>query len=422
MITQKTRVVSVIRRPVPLAILALGLSGCSSGSGSSNPPPLTVTALATQTAVQGQSLTFAVVGTNPTPGTTLVYSVSSAPQGVAINAATGVVTWNPTYDEIGTHRLNFTVSNGPLSATQTVMVQVAPDAAVDNTIAPPGGTLDPLTIPKDVTPLVIPPVTINKGTADSYEIAVRQFKQQILPGGIWNTLNGRPDAFPATTVWGDGPNADPTPDSTALGGGAGIAPASNSQFNYPAYTVETRANTPVKVRWINGLVDANNHYLPHLLPVDQTLHWANPTQECADSTSRTNCMGMDPTPYTGPVPIIKHVHAAHVAGHSDGFPEARWLPAASNIPAGYARSGSFFDDPTGVNPGNPGYADFLYRNDQPATTLWYHDHAPGMTRIYAGPAGFWLIRGNHTPLIGGGPVVPDAVDDSGMMRPFVVSP
>lgn len=101
----------------------------------------------------------------------------------------------------------------------------------------PGGTLDPLTIPKYVTPLVIPPVMNNTGAANDYDIAVRQFKQQILPGGIWNTLNGRADAFPATKVWSYGPAADLMPDSTSLGGGAGIAPAPNSQFNYPAYTL-----------------------------------------------------------------------------------------------------------------------------------------------------------------------------------------
>jgi FtsP/CotA-like multicopper oxidase with cupredoxin domain len=50
---------------------------------------------------------------------------------------------------------------------------------------------------------------------------------------------------------------------------------------------------------------------------------------------------------------------------------------------------------TGTNAGNVGYADFVYRQDQPATTLWYHDHTLGMTRsnVYAGPAGFWLVRG-----------------------------
>ena len=63
-----------------------------------------------------------------------------------------------------------------------------------------GGTLDPLEIPKYVIPLVIPPVMSDAGTAaggsetaDEYEIAVREFKQQILPGGIWNTINGRND-------------------------------------------------------------------------------------------------------------------------------------------------------------------------------------------------------------------------------------
>ena len=44
----------------------------------------------------------------------------------------------------------------------------------------PGGTLDPTTIPKYVTPLVIPPVMNNSGTANDYDIAVRQFQQQIV--------------------------------------------------------------------------------------------------------------------------------------------------------------------------------------------------------------------------------------------------
>lgn len=108
--------------------------------------------------------------------------------------------------------------------------------------------LDALTIPKFVTPLVIPPVTNNDGIANSYDISVRQFKQQILPGGIWNTLNGRQDALPATPVWSYGPAADSVP---------AIAPDPGSQFNYPAYTVETLSNTPVSVRTINDLVTIN---------------------------------------------------------------------------------------------------------------------------------------------------------------------
>jgi FtsP/CotA-like multicopper oxidase with cupredoxin domain len=264
----------------------------------------------------------------------------------------------------------------------------------------PGGTLDPLAIPQYVTPLVIPPVMNNDGAPDSYDIAVRQFRQQILPGGIWNTLNGRTDTLPPTTVWSYGPAADPTP---------AVAPDPGSQFNYPAYTIETTADTTVDVRWINGLVDEKTgRFLPHLLPVDQTLHWANPPRLCLDGTFSTDCRGFIPERYLGPVPIVTHVHGAHVEGHSDGFPEAWFLPAAINIPAGYARKGRLFDDATGTNPGNLGYADFRYRNDQPATTLWYHDHTLGMTRsnVYAGPAGFWLIRGGGFDGAAGGGILP----------------
>lgn len=248
----------------------------------------------------------------------------------------------------------------------------------------PGGTLDPLSIPKYVTNLVIPPVMKEskmgmgkdeEDSTDNYKIAVRQFKQQILPTGL-----------PATTVWGYGPESDPTPT---------VAPDPRSQFNYPAYTIETTANRRVDVRWINGLVDKTGDYLPHLLPVDQTLHWANPSKDCMHGDARTDCMGKDPAPYRGPVPMVTHVHGSHVDPDSDGNPEAWWLPAAKNIPVTYARSGQLFDDATGSNNGNRGFADFSYRNDQPATTLWYHDHTLGMTRanVYAGPAGFWLVRG-----------------------------
>jgi spore coat protein A len=248
--------------------------------------------------------------------------------------------------------------------------------------APPDQRLDPTTIEKYVIPLVIPPVMNNNGEVDNYDIAVREFKQQILPGGIWNLLNGRNDKFKPTTVWSYGPAADPLPH---------VAPDPNSQFNYPAYTIETLSDVPVDVRWINDLVDESGNYLPHLIPVDQTLHWANPPA----GPGHTDSVGTDPESYEGPVPIVTHVHGAHVDPHSDGYPEAWWLPAASNIPAGYATHGTIFDDSTGTNPGNLGYADYYYRQDQPATTLWYHDHALGMTRnnVYAGPAGFWLVRG-----------------------------
>lgn len=270
----------------------------------------------------------------------------------------------------------------------------------------PGGTLDPLTIPKYVTPLVIPPVMKNSGKANDYDIAVRQFKQQILPGGIWNTLNGRSDTFPATTVWSYGPADDPVPNSTMLGGGRGIAPAANSQFNYPAYTVENSVDTITTVDWINDLVNKRGKYLKHLLPVDRSLHWANPEmlpcedtgegfQDCRPSARNGEILA---EPYKGPVPIVTHVHGAHVGPESDGYPEAWWLPDANNIPAGYATQGSLVNKYAIDTNLVSGVGSFTYPNDQPSTTLWYHDHTLGITRlnVYAGPAGFWLIRDPET--------------------------
>jgi hypothetical protein len=98
--------------------------------------------------------------------------------------------------------------------------------------------LDPLTIPKYAEPLTIPPVMAPKepaaGTAPiaRYEIAARQFEQQILPSGL-----------PKTTVWGYGRAGDPLPGQGA------------SSFNSPAFTVEARSNQRVQVVWVNHLVD-----------------------------------------------------------------------------------------------------------------------------------------------------------------------
>jgi spore coat protein A len=274
----------------------------------------------------------------------------------------------------------------------------------------PGGTLDPLTIPKYVTPLVIPPVMKTTGTANDYDIAVRQFKQQILPGGIWNTLNGRADAFPATTVWSYGPDADPTP---------AVAPDPGSQFNYPAYTIENSSFMTTTVDWINQLVvnpdacksttdfasDPACSFIPHLLPVDRSLHWANPEQlPCIEPGKTKDCAPdpaqlADPTilqqRYGGPVPMVVHVHGAHAGPESDGYAEAWWLPNANNIPAGYATTGTLVNQFGGIMTNvRPGVGTFTYPNTQPSSTVWYHDHSLGMTRnnVYSGPAGFWILR------------------------------
>jgi len=255
----------------------------------------------------------------------------------------------------------------------------------------PGGTLAPGDVDKYVLPLVKPPaMPLSKGSnrnKDKYNIAVRQFSQRILS-----------PPHPETTVWSYG-SAD-FPGTVAEGG----------TFNYPAFTVEAGWNKDTQVIWRNDLVDAMGNYLPHLLPVDQTLHWANPPGGAALRDRR----GTDQAPYMGPVPIVTHLHGGHTAEDSDGYPEAWYLPDAMNIPFGYATTGTFFDyfNTKYAHGWMPGAASFKYMNDQPATTLWYHDHALGMTRlnVYAGPAGFWLIRGGPNDM-NLGYVAPGVGDD-----------
>jgi FtsP/CotA-like multicopper oxidase with cupredoxin domain len=260
----------------------------------------------------------------------------------------------------------------------------------------PGGTLDPAVITKYATPLLIPPVMPKAGklllkggkSADYYEISMKQVSQQILP-----------PTLPATTVWGYGAVRSQIPQGLLL-------------HNAPSLTIEATAGTPVAVKWINDLKDANGNYLPHLLPVDPTLHWANPPGGTSERDTRPTFTNT-PGPYTGPVPMVTHVHGAvNVGDESDGYAEAWYLPAAGNIPSGYATEGTWYDFFKGKAAANysvawgPGFATFVYPNSFRAATLWYHDHTLGMTRlnVYAGPAGFFILRG--------GPAGDSAVIDS----------
>ncbi len=249
----------------------------------------------------------------------------------------------------------------------------------------PGGTLDPGEVSKFQTPLLIPPVMPRAGTiaqrggkpVDYYEISMRQFAQQILPAGL-----------PATTVWGYGALSSASKRGLLL-------------HNAPSLTIEAKRDRPVRIKWVNELVDADGNFLPHLLAVDPTLHWANPPGGNAGRDTRPT-FEETPGPYTGPVPIVTHLHGSvGVGDESDGYSEAWFLPAAADIPDDYATEGTWYDFFAGKAATKfelawgPGFATYQYPNDQRASTLWYHDHTLGMTRlnVYAGPAGFFLIRG-----------------------------
>ena len=225
----------------------------------------------------------------------------------------------------------------------------------------PLSPLDPATIPKFVNQLVKPPVykpfiyehkdikkrNIKQKKRQLYFIDISEFEQQILPSG-----------FPKTTVWGyGGLIKDPKSGKTVY------------SRSSPGATFEAVRNTPVMVKWVNKLKR------PHLFAVDPTLHFANP-----------NNMPMEPPkPWPSfppgfpdaqkPVPIVTHLHGGEVPSIYDGHPDA-W----------FTYNG--MKGPAFVN------SIYVYPNKQEPTTLWYHDHALGITRlnVSAGLAGFYLLR------------------------------
>ena len=134
--------------------------------------------------------------------------------------------------------------------------------------------------------------------------------------------------------------------------------------SYPGPTLTGRRDTTVQFRFLNRLTDSWRRPLPHLFPVDKTIHWADPLGQ-----------GHGEGGYTGPVPVVTHMHGAHTESGSDGLPNAWSTPYE-------AQKGPKWQDV------------FSFPNPQEAATLWYHDHALGVTRlnVYAGLAGFYLVR------------------------------
>jgi spore coat protein A, manganese oxidase len=243
-------------------------------------------------------------------------------------------------------------------------------------------TIDPNTIPKYVTPLFILPAmppTSNTASSIKYDVSQRRIAAQVLPSG-----------FPTTLVNGYGNPANP------------------STFHSPSFTLENTVNKRTQVTWRNELVDASGNFLPHLLTVDPTIHWANPPGG-NDGRDSTPTFTSTPPPYTGPQPMIVHMHGSHDFEESDGLPETWFLPNAKNIPQGFATVGTdygpFMGEAAarwGVNWPVGGQIS-VYPNDQRAGTLWFHDHVLGMTRldVYTGLNGFYVLSGGDADLPNG---------------------
>jgi spore coat protein A, manganese oxidase len=127
----------------------------------------------------------------------------------------------------------------------------------------------------------------------------------------------------------------------------GYTPSATGPAGYLGPTIAARPGEQLHLTVRNRIAGG------HLLGVDTQLHGALP--EDLDNPR-----------------IAVHLHGGYVPPESDGGPEDTFTPGEE--------------------------WSFAYPNDQGAATLWYHDHAIGITRLnaYAGLAGLYVIDDGAT--------------------------
>jgi FtsP/CotA-like multicopper oxidase with cupredoxin domain len=269
-------------------------------------------------------------------------------------------------------------------ATITIVAIMLSSFWLVSAVAPTPAFLDPKTIPKYVNQLVaaIPvyePTNITDGAGNTvqqdYTINMTYFREQILPtgtplvGGDGNTM-----------VWGYQGKVRLL-DGTIL----------PSFANSPSASFVATTGIPSNVTWVNNID------VPQFLPVDPTIHWADPTFSGTTVRIWTPPFPTFPGIFTNsitgatlnaqtPVPLSPHLHGAEVQSFSDGGPNS-WFTYNGLVGPTYSTNGAFSTGPANS-------ATYYYPNAQNPTTLWYHDHAMGMTRlnVMSGLAGFYLLK------------------------------
>jgi spore coat protein A, manganese oxidase len=239
---------------------------------------------------------------------------------------------------------------------------------------------DASSIPKFVNqltsapPVYVPKIIKNpngKGIAYEYTVYMSKSMQQVLPAG-----------YPQTPVWGYGGNAKDSVTGKSLG----------YVLNSPGPSFEAIRGIPIVVKYVNNITS------PYMFTVDPTLHWADPTNPTLGTMRMWNTFpattpgifknimdGMTIATLNAqtPVPLVPHLHGGEVSSLYDGGPTAWWTNGGLQ--------GLTYNT---LKPTSSNAAVYYYPNEQPATTLWYHDHALGLTRInvMSGLAGFYLLR------------------------------
>ncbi len=164
--------------------------------------------------------------------------------------------------------------------------------------------------------------------------------------------------------------------------------------NWPAVTVVADRFRPTQIKYVNTLPTFNSlnptgaGLVQGIITVDQTIDVADPLGTSA-ANGCTIIPGVPPlaaacmAPYVGPPPAIAHLHGGEVPSKADGGPLGWFTPNGLRG----MNYNSFYN-------AGPDAQVNLYPNTQEPGTLWFHDHAMGMTRtnVYSGLEAFYFLR------------------------------
>jgi o-aminophenol oxidase len=126
--------------------------------------------------------------------------------------------------------------------------------------------------------------------------------------------------------------------------------------HFPGPTIEVRSGRRLRVAWRNRITGGYPATAVNLPSADMT---PGPGRDGAAPRAEVEAL----PPWT-----VVHLHGARTGGGNDGWTENAILPGLAQLSE--------------------------YPNDQPSTTLWYHDHAMAVTalNVMAGLAGMYIIR------------------------------